>query len=168
MHGPNYRLANLALIANQPKKTVYHLIAEMRLSPDNPNVLISIATMFIQIQQFDYALNCLLRAGDIATKNASIYYYLGVVSTLKENFEDAAHFFRESLEIDPENIKTLQNLSTVYFTMGMLEQAEETINRITSMKKEDTCTKNLKRKIQLQQIAGNIKTRLNNFKPSLH
>ena len=63
------------------------------------------------------------------SSNADAYYYLGLVSTTKGLFEQAAEFFSHTLDINSEHVGALRDSAVVYLTMGRCADAAERIKR---------------------------------------
>jgi len=115
--GPRYRLAQHAITAGQTDKALSYLISEVKLAPEDPDILVSMASMFLYLcaeaseqpaadsPHFDYATHCLLRAVDTGVPIADAHYYLGVVSAMRGDLENAVEFFGHALDIHPEHVR---------------------------------------------------------------
>ncbi len=150
LKGPRYRLAQCALVEwpkekgksskQQVKKdgAKDYLLAELRVSSVDADVLVSMGSMFLAIGDLDYATHCLLRAVDIDSANADGYYYLGLVSAIKGAFEDAVEFFAHALDIRPEDVSALRDSAAIYLAMGRLADAAERIKKARSLAVDDS------------------------------
>ena len=70
--------------------------------------------------------------------------YLGIISQKLKNFNEAANFFHESLEINPENDQALLNLAVVYHNLdNNLKAIEYTIKSIKINKNNSIAYQNL-------------------------
>jgi tetratricopeptide (TPR) repeat protein len=107
--GPRYRLAQYALMRGEKQEAKDYLGAELKLNPEDADALVSMASMFLIINEPDYATHCLLKAADIDGANADAYYYLGLASATNGRFEDAAEFFGHALDIRPEDPSALKD-----------------------------------------------------------
>jgi tetratricopeptide (TPR) repeat protein len=113
-------------------------------------------SMFLRIDELDYAMHCLLRAVDVDCANADAYYYLGTVRAMKGAFGDAAEFFAHTLDINSEHILALRDSAIVYLAMGRLADAAKNIEKARSLAGDDAQLKTLGRQIHLAQIRQRI------------
>ncbi|MEW6482396.1 MAG: hypothetical protein AB1397_05275, partial [bacterium] len=58
------------------------------------------------------------------------YFNLGLLYHKKQNPKMTIHYWRALLKLDPKNIKTLENLATVYYNTGNFKDAKLTCKRI--------------------------------------
>ena len=154
--GPCYRLAQYALMRDQKTKARAYLASELETSPEDADTLVSMGSMFLRIDELDYATHCLLRAVDIDCANADAYYYLGAVRVMKGAFGDAAEFFAHALDIRSEHIPTLRDSAFVYLAMGRLADAAKSIEKACSLAGDDAELKALCRRIHLAQARQRI------------
>jgi tetratricopeptide (TPR) repeat protein len=146
--GPRYRLAQYELMKGQEYGAKNYLLAEFKLDMEDSDTLVSMASMFLIINEPDYATHCLLRAVDIDGANADGYYYLGLVSILNGRLDEAAEFFGHTLDIRPKDIRALRDSALVYLAMGRLAEASERIEKARSLDGTDS---------QLMALAGRVK-----------
>jgi tetratricopeptide (TPR) repeat protein len=179
--GPRYRLAQCALIEGHSRQAKAYLASEVKLAPENVDVLLSMASMFLAVGDTDFGINCLLRATDIEPACADAYYYLGLASIQKGRFSEAAEFFGHALDIKADHICALRASAELYLKMGKLDEAEERINkaigcasmdstlRQSSVQigspQKDAHLKAIRRKVQLARIIQRIADFLSRFSP---
>ena len=163
--GPRYRLAQCALTMGRQKQGRGYLVSEMELAPEDPDALVSMGSMFLAIGDTDCAVNCLLRATDIDCANADAYYYLGFVSAVQCEFEDASQFFGHTLDIRPEHIPALRDSALVYLAIGRFADAAERIKKARALAGNDSQLKVLDYKIRLARATERIADFLCRFKP---
>jgi len=128
--GPQFRIAQCALKKGQFERTRYYLAAELLLKPTNPDVLVSMASMYLKMDRTDEAGRCLLMATDLNFDHPGAHLYLGICCAIRGKYEDAAEFFLHVLDTEKENSEALKNLAKAYILTGKTEQAGEIINRI--------------------------------------
>ncbi len=163
--GPQYRLAECALMRGKPEEARNHLVSEVKLASEDTDILVSMGSMFLGVGDMNYATHCLLRVIDIDCANADAYYYLGLVSTIKGRFEDALEFFGHALDIRPTDVYALRNSAIVYLKMGRLTKAAERIKKALDLAGDDSQLKALDRRVRLVQATGRIADFLWQFQP---
>ena len=156
LQGPCYRLAQQALREDQKTKARAYLVSELKLALEDANTLVSMGSMFLAIGDTGYATRCMLKAVDLDCANADAYYYLGVISAIKGEFEDAAEFFAHTLDIRNDYIPALRDSVSVYLAMGKLTDAAEKISKARALDGSDPQLKRLERTI----IAARIRSRI--------
>jgi cytochrome c-type biogenesis protein CcmH/NrfG len=89
------------------------LVEQLKSSPDNPELLIKIANIYYDTQQYPTAIDFYAKALKLQPSNASArtdmataYWYLG-------NADTAIREFKQALTYDPNNANTLFNLGVV-------------------------------------------------------
>jgi len=165
--GPRYRLAQCALISGKCRQVKAYLASEVKLAPENVDVLLSMASMLLTVGDTDFGVNCLLRATDIDSANADAYYWLGLASSLKGRFPEAAEFFSHSLDIRPDHLCALRASAELYLQMGKLADAKKRIDKALGYAGEDPQLKAIRRKVRLAQAAQRIADSLGRFSPRL-
>ncbi len=147
--GPCYRLAQCELMRGQRQKVKVYLVSELRASPDDADILVSMGSIFLAAGDLDYATHCLLRAVDIDCASADAHYYLGVVSANRGAFEDAVEFFTHALDINSSHVPALRDSALVYLAMGRLANAVGRISKARLLAGDDRQLKALARRIRL-------------------
>jgi tetratricopeptide (TPR) repeat protein len=163
--GPQYRLAEYALMRGQREEARGHLVSEVKLAPEDTDILVSMGSMFLGVGDMDYATHCLLKVIDIDCANADAYYYLGLVSAIKGRFEDAVEFFGHALDIRPRDVRALRDSAVVCLGMGRLADAAERIKKALVLAGEDSQLRILDRRIRMVQTTGRIADFLRQFQP---
>ncbi|MEA3226629.1 MAG: tetratricopeptide repeat protein, partial [Planctomycetota bacterium] len=152
LQGPCYRLAQNALMKGRKAEAGDYLVSEMKLALEDAGALVSMGSMFLEIGDLSYATHCLLRAVEIDWSSADAYYYLGVISALKEEFEDAAELFAHSLDIRNEHVPTLRDSAFVCLKMDNLKEATRRIKKARALGARDPQLKELARKVTLARM----------------
>ncbi|MCB2189014.1 MAG: tetratricopeptide repeat protein [Deltaproteobacteria bacterium] len=82
----------------------------------------------MQQQRYNEALGCFKQ---VLTdfEHPEVYYNLGYINTLLENYEEAITYFHRATEIDHRCARAFQKMSECYHAMGQSDQAEQSLNR---------------------------------------
>ena len=163
--GPRHRLAQYALMRGQKAEGRDYLLAELKLTVEDADILVSMGSMFLTVDDVDCATHCLLRAVDIDSANADGYYYLGLASAMDGRFEDAAEFFAHALDIRPKDIQALRDSAVAYLAMGRLADAVEKINRARALAGENSQLRALGRRVKLMQLTERLGDSLRRLRP---
>jgi tetratricopeptide (TPR) repeat protein len=155
--GPRYRLAQHALVSDDRQTAKEYLIAETKLCPDDADILVSMGSMFLALDEVDCATHCLLRAIDIDSANVDGYYYLGLACAADKRLEDAADFFGNALDIRPDDVRILRSSAVLCLAMGRLDTAAERIRHARALADDDAQAKNLAGKIRLAQAKKRVR-----------
>ena len=110
-------------------------------------------------------MHCLMRAIEVDEANADAYYYLGVVSALREDFKNASEFFAHALDLRPEHVPTLRDSASVYLTTGRLADAADRIKKARSLDANDVQLRKIDRTITLARAKRRIRNTLARFRP---
>jgi tetratricopeptide (TPR) repeat protein len=151
--GPRFRLGQLALKAGKKKLARSYLVSELDLVADDADVLVSLGSMFLELDEFDYARHCLERAVEINCANAEGYYYLGLLKMKQFNFEAAADFLAHALDIHPAHIGALQASIKTSLELGRLDIASSRIARADMLQEPPQCLNRLKWQIRFARCA---------------
>jgi tetratricopeptide (TPR) repeat protein len=154
--GPRYRLAQYAIMKGQSCRAKKLLIYELNLTPEDSDVLTSMGSMFLMIDEKDYAVNCLLKAVDADHANAQAYYYLGLANAVNNRLESAAEFFAHALDIKPEYVDALRDSAIVSLAMGRIDSASEKVKKAINLSVDDPRLKALDCRIKLIQRTERI------------
>jgi tetratricopeptide (TPR) repeat protein len=157
IHGPRYRLAQLAIMNGQNAQARSYLLAEMKLALEDCETLVSMGSMFLTIGDLGCAMSCLLRAIDNNSTAADAYYYLGLASALRGEFEEASELFSHALDINNEHFPALRDSAYVYFIKRKFPEASKRIERANSIAPNDSQIKSLKRRICIANIITKTK-----------
>jgi len=146
--GPHYRLAQYALMTGRQNHARNYIAAELRLAPEDDNVLVSIGSMFLALGDIDTARNSLLKAVDSNSSNADAYYYLGLADVLQGRWDDAMAFFANVLDIAPNDVRALRESALVCLATGRLSQAAEHIRKAKALPGSDASLNPIARKLR--------------------
>jgi tetratricopeptide (TPR) repeat protein len=164
--GPRYRLAQCALRDDQKVQAKACLLSELSIAPEDPDILVSMGSMFLIIGDFDYAAHCLLRALEFDYSNADAYYFLAIASAMKGQAIEAGEFFTHAIDIRPNDIKVLKESALLSLTTGKLTLAQKRIASAMNLTKNDPEIKALARKIKAAKTVRSIADYISRFVPS--
>ncbi len=148
LSGPRFRLAQCELIADRQAKAIEYLMDEMDLNPDDIDILLSMASMFLYLGRLDYASHCLLKITDNDETNAKAFYYLGLAQAIRGGYDDASSFFEHAISLEPNNLRLLRDCGLAYLKMGDLAMAKEMIESACSVNADDPDTLSVYRRIK--------------------
>jgi tetratricopeptide (TPR) repeat protein len=164
--GPRYRLALCQLAEGKKSSALANLISEVGLSPDNPDVLISMGSVFLELGELDYATNCVLKALDIDAYNLQANYYLGCINVLNGRPEEASVFFVKALDIDGEHLPSLKQSAYLDIIFARFESAAEKIKKAQRLCPKDGDLKKLHRELAVSNTKEKVSDFLGRFKPT--
>lgn len=84
------------------------------------------ATRALQSEDYDRAIQLYEKTLELYPDFAPSYYYLGLAHKAKgADTQEVIWFFKKAIELNPNYAQAFDNLSRLYFSMGMLDEAEE-------------------------------------------
>ena len=157
LQGPQYRLAQYALTNGDKTQAKSYLLSEMKLALEDGETLVSMGSMFLNVDDLGCATHCLLRAVDSDSSSADAYYYLGLTSVLRDELHEAAELFSHALDIKSDHVPALRDSAYVYLMMKKFDRALNRIKKARIASPEDKQIKSLERKILIEQIINRVK-----------
>ncbi len=121
--GANYRLGQCQLLAGNKSEAVNYLLCEISLSPKDSVSLTSMGAMLMELEQFDSANNCFLKAIDYDSSNKHAFYYLGILLASNDRLTEAVEFLTCAVDLDDKFTDAFRQLAMVYMSMGHYDQA---------------------------------------------
>ncbi len=168
IQGPRYRLAQHAIMNDQNAQAKSYLLAEMKLALEDCETLVSMGSMFITIGDLGCATSCLLRAIDNNSTAADAYYYLGLASAIRGEFDEASELFSHALDINSEHIPALRDSAYVYLMKSKFAEASDRIKKAKLLSPDDKQIKSLGRRITVAKTIGNTKKNISRTLPKSH
>lgn len=102
----------------------------LALRPDDPRALFEEGSMLERLGRYDEAEARLRRVLELEPDNALAHNYLGyMLADRGVRLEESLRHIEEALRRDPENGYFVDSLGWVYFRMGDLARAQETLER---------------------------------------
>src|SRR4030042_6238857 len=93
-----------------------------------------------------------MRAIELDGVNADAYYYLGVVSALRDDYRNASEFFAHAQDLRGDHVPTLRDSASVCLAMGRLADAAAKITKALTLDPADPLLKKISRKIALARL----------------
>ncbi len=158
--GPRYRLAQLALNAGRTNQAHQYLRREHTLNITDPEVLLSMASMFIQLKDPDSATDCLLRIIDDDHESTEAFYCLGVALAMRREYEGALSFFDHAVNLGGNDLDILADAAYLYLKTANLELALKMITTAQLLAPDNKAVTALYRRIRLAILTDNLRQNL--------
>ena len=160
--GPRYRLAQLSIDQGDTDKAAQHLNIERMLDITDTEVLLSMTSMFIQINNPDNATDCLLRIIDQDSENLDAFHYLAVATAMRKEYEGALEFCEHAINLGNKTPDILADTAYLYLRTNRLKEALKTIIAARLFKPQNKLFAALYRKIQLAMFKDNLRKYIQN------
>jgi tetratricopeptide (TPR) repeat protein len=124
------KVANQAWAFNQRYKTITLLNEALRRDPNNPDILIRLATACGQQRYYDKAEELLARALELAPRKASMHRRVAQAYSSIDRPERAVECYRKSLELNRDTtvtVPTLLELAGLYERRHQLDDARAVV-----------------------------------------
>ena len=111
-----------------PTKAIFYLEqADAEFGQFNFNVTSLLATKYIQLKQYDKAIETYSKSLRSHPNNVNAMLNLGYCYLQTGDLDQAEHWFKEVLKITPKSFKAFNNLSLVYQSKGNYQQSVKTL-----------------------------------------
>ncbi len=94
------------------------LSTELKKSPNNISLRLTLSQIYVQGQRFEDALGVLNAAQASAPQNAEVRFRIGVVKYFQKDIPQAAESFRQTLQLKPDYALALYNLAQCCLQLG--------------------------------------------------
>ncbi|MCC6682726.1 MAG: tetratricopeptide repeat protein [Phycisphaeraceae bacterium] len=98
------------------------------LQHDNPAYLLATAEMLVALSRPDEALTLLTGQLDVFDTNAALRLAIAHTYEMKEDYAQAAEFFKQASLLDPDNPRPRQELAEAQLACGKTREAAHTLN----------------------------------------
>lgn len=106
----------------------------LALRPDEPRALFEEGSILERLGRFEEAERPLRRVLELEPENALAHNYLGyMLADRGVRLEEALRHIEEAVRRDPDNGYFVDSLGWVYFRLGQLERAQETLERAVGL-----------------------------------
>lgn len=95
-----------------------------------------IAMQHFTSKNYQSAEESFLQVLEIDEKNIESHFYLGLIKYLQDKFDESKDHYLKGLEIDTDNKDILDYLSKTYLKLGMLEDAINSLIKISTMEED--------------------------------
>lgn len=119
----HYLLGFVLFKENKPKSSLAEYAEGARYRPPEAVDLEVIGSDYFLLEDYDNADKWLTQSVERNPKDPLALYLLGRTKYNRKHFDEAVHFFTESLKLDPGNAKTEDNLGLSYEALGRNEEA---------------------------------------------
>lgn len=150
---------NIYIAKGQTEKAIEPLKAAVQNNPDNAMFHATLGSIFNNIGQYQNAENSLKKAVELDETLADAWYQLGFLSVEKANalvekmnasgvsqskfnaykkeqtghYKAALPYFEKALELDPENLDTMEALKVVYYKLDMYPEMKAIKAKISAL-----------------------------------
>ena len=119
----HYLLGYILFKKDKPKLSLAEYAEGARFRAPGAIDLEVIGSDYFLLEDYDNADKWLAQSVERNPRNALALYLLGRAKYNRKHFDEAVHFFVESLKLDPNNSKTEDNLGLSYQALGRTEEA---------------------------------------------
>ncbi|MCX8083886.1 MAG: tetratricopeptide repeat protein [Calditerrivibrio sp.] len=129
---PEYRLAELYRVKGDFDKAVkyYELIADKITGREKVYVLKQLAGIFFEKKEYDKSFRWFDRLREEDKSDTTSYYYMGVISEIKKDFESAVKYYKELINRDLKHGFAKKRLAYSYFRLKDYKNALEAIEKM--------------------------------------
>jgi len=154
--GPGFRLGQCYLKQGKLADAAGILKLEMQYTIEDVDVLISMGTMFLEMNENDFASNCFLKATDVDPKNYLPFYYMGFSMYNSGEAADAIHFFNYAIDLNGKHVESRKMLAVCYASLKQFSQAIEYIDKILADEPANADVIKLGRQIRFDAVKSGI------------
>ena len=131
-------------------EAITFLAAANKLKPDDREVLVHLGNANFDGDHYDEAEKWYTAALAKKPEDVDVRTDLGLTFVFREppNYDRAIQEFNKSLEIDPEHIQTLQNLTVAYTKKGDTAKAQTTLAKLEAIDPKNTAIDKLKQDLE--------------------
>lgn len=131
-------------------EAVKYLLAANKLKPDDREVIVHLGNANFDGDHYEEAEKWYLAALAKKADDVNVRTDLGLTFVFRSppNYDRAIAEFNKSLEIDPEHIQTLQNLTVAFTKKGDAAKANSTLARLETIDPKNAAIAKLKTDIQ--------------------
>ena len=160
--GAHYRLGECYLHMGQPANAREHLLAELDASPDQPEVLLDLGCLLLEVDQLTDAMICFERLIDLNPNDYVAYHNLSLCYYLSGLADEGIELSLKVLQLRQDHLPALHNLANAFLQKNAPDKAGSYIDRACLIAPKDPDLKRLRRRIflrrQCQRIADSLHT----------
>lgn len=113
-----------------------------QLQADNPNYLLAMAEMYINMDKFDAAMDLLRSKLTYFEQTVGICAGIGQIYMLQHQFDKAAEYYQKASLLDPDDLALQEELASACIAAGQINQAVSILQSLVGLVDE------------LQQVEG--------------
>jgi tetratricopeptide (TPR) repeat protein len=108
----------------------------LMLRPDSSDAVRGLAALALDVEDFSEAYDLHRRLIDLGEHSPELFYNAGLICQKRGQAEDAAQFYQQALQEDPQFAEALLNLGHALMSMGQEEEARSHWRRAIREKPE--------------------------------
>ena len=129
-----------------------HLRAELLLRPDEPQMLMDLANLLIDVGEARAAIACLKRLTQICPEHGTAWQNLGVAHFIRGRSDDGIAASLEALRIDSKNRSALHNLAIAHGRQRRFDEALNYTRRGLAMMPTDSSLERLDFRLRVLRL----------------
>ncbi|MDE3186842.1 MAG: tetratricopeptide repeat protein [Acidobacteriota bacterium] len=110
-----------------------HLRSELAAHPDSADLLYRLALVLQQENKPQESLQTFTKAAQLQKPTAGQLRSVALDYVLLNDYDDAIHWLRVALGIDPRNVAVLYSLGRCFYTQNLFPQAEAAFTRVLQL-----------------------------------
>src|SRR5205823_4927729 len=107
--GAHLHLAKAYLTKDDLTETRQHLRAELMLRPEEPQALMDLSNLLMDVGEIRPAIACLKRLVQLKPSHAKAWQNLAVAQFIRGRHEDGLASSNEAIKHDPQNLAAIHN-----------------------------------------------------------
>ncbi|NLH16874.1 MAG: tetratricopeptide repeat protein [Phycisphaerae bacterium] len=151
--GPAFRLAQLAVAAGDTKQAVKYLKDEYALSISDPEVLLTMGQMFMELGELDPATECFLRVVDEDNQNAQAFECLGRTLAQRKDYLGALQFFEHARRLGDHSAELAADSARINLSMYRICAAARTLELGLADHPDNAALRQLARKVHWMHLS---------------
>jgi tetratricopeptide (TPR) repeat protein len=104
---------------NDTIKAIEYIEIRKQITPDNLDLIIKEANIYLGSGELAKALESLLEAESIDQSNPSVYFAIGANYDQLEEYDNAIEAYQKAIELKPDYSDAIYNLGAIYFNQGV-------------------------------------------------
>jgi tetratricopeptide (TPR) repeat protein len=116
---------------------VFYLVEWTRVEPDNPEAWDQLRAVYLNLKQYDDALNAAKQAKELSPKDPRMWRNLGRVQQSIDDLPAALRSFEQAVVLDDGDAVSLREIGIVNAQLGHLTEAKTAFDRAVAIRPED-------------------------------
>jgi tetratricopeptide (TPR) repeat protein len=154
--GAHLQLARVFQARQNNTEARRQLRAELLLRPDDPQILMDLANLLVDLGETRPALACLKRLVQFQPENARAWQNLAVVQFMRHRYSEGIASSAEALRHNPRNIMAIHNLALALGKTGDHDQAIEQVQRGLAKSPKDLALQRLEVRLHMMRLKSRM------------